>query len=80
MKKDGEKCPIPQRIKSESDCKKAAEQLGLEWGRTLSNPNGVPGCSFANDARRYVQFNTYEGALGSHTDFAEMCTTSTNTG
>ena len=80
MKKDGEKCHLPQRIKSESECKKAAKQLGLEWGRTLSLPDGVPGCSFANDARKNVQFNTYEGALGSHTDVAEICVTAINTG
>ena len=79
-KKEGEKCPIAQRIKSVSECKKAAKQLGLEWGKTLSGPDDVPGCSVANDARSYVQFNTYEGALGSHTDFAEICTTAINTG
>ena len=33
--KDGEQCSKPlQRIKSESTCKDAAEELGLAWGST----------------------------------------------
>ena len=79
-KKDGEQCPIHRRIKTESECKSAADELGWVWGHTWFGPLDVPGCIFANDGRSKVFFNVAADATGSNPQYAEICTTTTDTG
>ena len=41
-------------IRDETECKDAAERLGLPWARSYNRPNDFPGCFF----RIKVFFNT----------------------
>ena len=54
---DGQLCYGGSEIKSESDCKAAASNLGLVWGGGWVGPGDFPNCLFANDKRQKVYYN-----------------------
>ena len=70
MKQSGEICTTAERIKTESECRTAAEELNLSWSKSFNNPTGNPGCTLSNA----VYFNEFVGAAGSDPGFAEICT------
>ena len=45
-------------IESDTQCKAAASQLGLRWGKSWNGPGDFPGCLNAEDGRNTVYFNT----------------------
>ena len=44
-------------ITSESECKQAAEHLGLPWASSWNGPNDFPACLYTADRRNRVYFN-----------------------
>ena len=46
-----------KEIKSEDNCKAAAAKLHLTWAHSWNGRNEIPGCIFANDARKKVFYN-----------------------
>ena len=45
-------------IESETKCKAAASQLGLQWGQSWKGRGDFPGCLLAEDGRNKVHFNS----------------------
>ena len=76
--KNGEKCSIHQRIKTESACKDATKELSLNWGSSYTDPSDLPGCYLYKDEQtNEVFFNTDINARGSDVDNTyEICDTS----
>ena len=47
-----------EEIKSENECKAAAEKLDLVWEVSYNGPNEFPACFHAEDGKNKVYFNT----------------------
>ena len=68
----GEKCPVPQMIKSVSKCQEAAKKLGLRYSRTYdAKAKYPPGC-FADDGKGVVLFNRVD-AYGPSDKYVGIC-------
>ena len=48
---------LANEIKSATECKQAAERLGLHWGASWTGPNDFPACLYADDGRNKAYFN-----------------------
>ena len=53
----GQLCSYGRGIKSEQECRKAAETLKMEFDTAWTGNNDFPGCLIANDGRNKVYFN-----------------------
>ena len=53
----GELCSYERGIKSEQECREAAETLQMEFATAWNGNNAFPGCLIANDGRNKVYFN-----------------------
>jgi len=51
-------CHDYQLIETEEQCREAAFELGLKFHSSWNGYDDFPGCSFANDTRQRVYFNT----------------------
>jgi len=75
---DGYVCPFFLEIRSEAQCKQAADALGLRYGRSWNGHNDFPGCHHANDGRNKVFFNKSNrpNVDGGAPNYAGICLTS----
>ena len=53
----GELCSDGREIKSEGECRKAAETLQMKFAHAWTGSGDFPGCLIANDGRNAVYFN-----------------------
>jgi len=74
---DGYVCPFFLEIRSEAQCKQAADALGLRYGRSWNGHNDFPGCHHANDGRNKVFFNKSNrpNVDGGAPNYAGICLT-----
>ena len=64
-----------KEIRSENECKAAAEELGLIWDKSWDGPNDFPGCLHAEDGRNKVYFNNspIPGRTNLKATYAAIC-------
>ena len=78
----GELCSSGRGIKSEQECRKAAETLQMPFAKSWNGNNDFPGCLIANDGRNKVYFNLspYPSNIANNPKYGAICTTTLTAG
>ena len=69
----GQLCPSGSDVKTETECRAAAQKIGKKWGGTFKREGDHPFCLLAADGRDTVFFNAHKRGGGARTDYKSVC-------